>query len=171
MDEHNPYSAPEAPVEIELAPADLRLGSRWARLGAALVDWIIAIVVNFPVLYLVGYAHVEGYRVRWSPSSFGMSVAAFAIALAMFALVQGYPLAKSGQSWGKRLLGLRIVDLEGRQPGLAVLLFKRYAATRVVGLIPFVGPMYLVADELFIFSADKRCLHDLIADTRVVVAN
>jgi uncharacterized RDD family membrane protein YckC len=34
--------------------------------------------------------------------------------------------------------------------------------------LPHVGPFLLIADVLLIFRSDRRCLHDFIADTRVV---
>jgi uncharacterized RDD family membrane protein YckC len=102
--------------------------------------------------------------------SFGKQALWQVIGFAVFVAVQGYPLATAGQTWGKRLLKLKIVDLEGRKPSLLKLLAVRYFANRVIVAIPLVGPLYSIADPLIIFGKDRRCLHDHIAGTRVVVA-
>jgi uncharacterized RDD family membrane protein YckC len=35
-------------------------------------------------------------------------------------------------------------------------------------MIPIFGLFFVLADTLMIFRADRRCLHDLMAGTRVV---
>jgi hypothetical protein len=40
----------------------------------------------------------------------------------------------------------------------------------IVSAVPVVGPVLVLADALWIFRADRRCLHDRIADTVVVDA-
>ncbi len=46
----------------------------------------------------------------------------------------------------------------------------RYLPTQVIVAIPVVGALYALVDALFIFGAEQRCLHDLIAGTKVVLA-
>jgi uncharacterized RDD family membrane protein YckC len=38
----------------------------------------------------------------------------------------------------------------------------------LLGAIPYVGWLVSLVDPLLIFGKDRRCLHDLIADTIVV---
>ena len=91
-------------------------------------------------------------------------------ALGLIALVgyQAWLLTSTGQTIGKRALKLKIVRVDDEQNGG----FWRNVALRsavarwLLGMIPF----YLLVDGLFIFRADKRCLHDLMAGTRVVEA-
>jgi hypothetical protein len=40
----------------------------------------------------------------------------------------------------------------------------------LIGVIPTVGTYFPFLDLGFIFGPERRCLHDLIADTKVVVA-
>jgi uncharacterized RDD family membrane protein YckC len=77
----------------------------------------------------------------------------------------------SGQTWGKKWLKVKIVDLQGRKPHFARLLFLRYAPTRIVAITPIAGPWIALVDDLLIFREDKRCIHDHLAGTRVVVAD
>lgn len=93
-----------------------------------------------------------------------------AVGFAVFVVVQGFPLHHYGQTWGKRILGIRIVDLDGAKPPLGRLLTRRYVPIQVANLIPVVGPLLVLVDTLMIFRADRRCAHDLIAGTRVVKA-
>ena len=46
----------------------------------------------------------------------------------------------------------------------------RAVATWAITAIPVAGGIFALADLLFIFREDRRCLHDHIAGTRVVRA-
>ena len=47
----------------------------------------------------------------------------------------------------------------------------RALPVQIATMIPFVGPFLAVVDCLFIFGKSRHCVHDLIADTRVVTAS
>jgi uncharacterized RDD family membrane protein YckC len=174
MNDPNPYSAPSA--SLADPTGEQRLGGRGERLVAVLIDGLIGAVVFALVLipvFLLTNAWQSLVSAVMSGQglpiyvSLGMAVAGFVL----FLLVQGYPLANWGQTWGKRLLKLRIVDLEGRKPEFLRLVGLRYAIGQVIALIPILGPVFGVVDALFIFRDDRRCIHDHIAGTRVVVAD
>ena len=83
--------------------------------------------------------------------------------------MNGYLLAKRGQTIGKVIVGTRIVDVaDGRVPKLVRSLGVRYGTIWLVSLIPFVGGLLSLLDALVIFRRDRRCLHDLSAGTKVV---
>jgi uncharacterized RDD family membrane protein YckC len=168
VSEHNPYSAPSAQVEHVEPTSELRLGGRGERLGAALIDGFIQVPIALPIMYAMGY--FDGVMQGVQPS-YGMKAFGALVGFALFVAIQGFPLANSGQTWGKKLLKLKIVDLEGRKPEFARLVGLRYATTQAAVLVPFLGSLYALVDALFIFRNDKRCIHDLIAGTRVVVAD
>ena len=65
----------------------------------------------------------------------------------------------------------RIVTLDGRLPSMVDLVFKREASFTFIAEIPVVGLYLLLIDILFIFSRQRRCIHDLIAGTRVIKAH
>ncbi|MNN94322.1 RDD family protein [compost metagenome] len=90
------------------------------------------------------------------------------VGVAAFLLVNGHFLKNYGQTLGKRLLKIAIVDLDGKVPELGNLLLKRYLLWWLLAYIPVVGVLVVLVDYLFIFRADRRCLHDLAAGTRVV---
>ena len=89
--------------------------------------------------------------------------------LAFFLLVHGYFLKENGQTVGKKVVGIRIADLYNDVPSLQTLILMRYLPIWIVTMIPLIGGMVSLVDVLFIFKDDRRCIHDIIAGTRVVV--
>src|SRR3546814_8837546 len=88
------------------------------------------------------------------------------IGFVVFAIVQAFPLNASGQTWGKKLLKIKIVDLDGGKPTLGRLLGMRYLPVQAVGVILLIGALIQIVEVLLIFRSDRRCGHDLIAGTR-----
>ena len=165
--EASPGVAEETP---EPTVAGIPLGSRGARLGAALVDGLIIAAILFPIEYAAGFWQVLMDATRnHELIPLGTSLPWVAFGLFVFVLVQGYPLVRDGQSWGKKVLSIKIVDGLGKKPSIGRL-SVRYAVAMLVGLIPFVGRLASLVDVCLIFRADKRCGHDLVAGTHVVQA-
>jgi uncharacterized RDD family membrane protein YckC len=83
--------------------------------------------------------------------------------------INGYFLVKSGQTVGKKVMNIRVIQ-EGNAsvPDLSTSYFKRLFITQLVSIIPILGGLYALVDAVMIFSADKRCLHDRIAGTQVI---
>lgn len=87
-----------------------------------------------------------------------------------------YFLHKSGQTVGKKLVGIRIVRQDTKENGgLVVNLLKRSVLAglpylALIFIAPILGALYIWADILFIFREDRRCLHDRIAGTVVIQA-
>ncbi|TDR47723.1 putative RDD family membrane protein YckC [Tahibacter aquaticus] len=172
MEEQNPYRNPTRQVADVIADGDsLALADRGTRLGAAILDGLLMLAINLPVMWFGGYlstvmaASQAGLR-----PPFGLMLLWTLIGFVLFLLVQGMPLNQTGQTWGKRLLKIRIVDLNGDKPAFARLIALRYLPVSLASLVPIIGPLFGIIDALFIFRADRRCLHDLIAGTRVVNA-
>lgn len=79
-------------------------------------------------------------------------------------------LGRQGQSLGKKWAKVRVVRADGSPASLGRLVGLRYIVNSMIGVIPMVGSVYGLIDILFIFRGDRRCIHDMIADTKVVVA-
>ena len=163
MDDRNPYGSPEA-VVAELGQGNL--AGRGERLGAAIIDTIILLVVLVPLMLVGGYWEVAMAAGGQVP--LGTTLLWAGIGFAVFAAVQWYPLDAAGQTWGKRLLGIRIVDMDGAKPPVGRLLWWRYLPIQAVGNVPVVGMVLWLVDVLLIFRGDRRCGHDLVAGTQVV---
>jgi uncharacterized RDD family membrane protein YckC len=86
-------------------------------------------------------------------------------------------LTTRGQSIGKRVTNIRIVRIEdGSMPGIVhAWVLREFLITAigiVAGFVPLLGvmlrPAFHVTDWCLIFREDQRCLHDIIAKTKVV---
>ena len=171
MEEHNPYAPPTASLErpAEESPeARVQLAGRWARLWGALIDSVLGLVITLPVMFATGFWE----RAMAQTVSFGETVLLGVVSLVIFLAIHGYLLANHGQTIGKRLARTRIVSVKtGEILSLWEVFGLRYLPISVAGQIPVVGQFLVLVDTLFIFRNDKRCIHDLIAGTRVVEAN
>lgn len=169
----DPYSSPESEPAGPYGPTAPDGDVRWLRLAAALIDSVIMLVVFLPLALAGGYWEAAFDAGRAGGVGFmpiGTTLLWAVIGFAVFVLIQSYPLYATGQTWGKKLLSIRIVDLQGNKPSLVDLLVKRYLPTHAIANVPCLGMLYVLVDCLMIFRADQRCVHDLIAGTRVIRA-
>jgi hypothetical protein len=72
-------------------------------------------------------------------------------------------------------VGTRIVNVaDGRVPKVSALVARyatmRLAALALSALVPSAGGLFSLINVLFIFRSDRRCVHDLVAGTKVVIA-
>lgn len=167
MDYANPYESPNSDESDLIGDEDAELASRLLRLGAAFLDGLLAIIVVVPYLFLIGYMG-RAFRNEIGITDLVLaSVGGFVIYL----LMHGYPLASRGQTIGKWLFRIRIVDFQTAQ----LLPLRRLVGLRIVPLwvisqIPLIGPLAALIDVLLIFGKERRCVHDLIAGTKVINA-
>lgn len=85
--------------------------------------------------------------------------------------VSGYQLylqSTLGQTLGKRMMGIKVVRTNGSPVSLGRIILLR---NLVPAAINAACGIFNLVDALFIFAADRRCLHDHIADTKVVKVN
>lgn len=168
----NPYAAPQARVQEYVADDSLELADRVIRLGAYLLDAAVlgvpAIIIAVMVPALAASAGDGG------SGSLGAVGQGLIILFGIYALgvlvVNLIWLHRYGQTIGKRLLKIAIVRTSGERCSLLRIIFARIVPVSLLGAIPFIGWLFTLGDPLFIFREDRRCLHDLIADTMVVRA-
>ena len=124
------------------------LASRGSRLLAAIVDsaaflvvWLIAFLVKEPALFFIGLIGLAAYQM--------------------------YLLSAQGQTIGKNIMSIKIVKCDtGDNGGFVTNVLLRGILNAIISFVP----LYSLVDILFIFRDDRRCIHDLIANTRVVEA-
>ncbi|HSC85455.1 MAG TPA: RDD family protein [Pseudomonas sp.] len=162
----NPYQAPQAVLLEEHSAAQPLLASRGARLGAVLIDTLLLALVSVPIAFFDGTLSAAQQGIE---PSLGQQLLSLLVGLVAFVLIHGYLLKHYGQTVGKRLLNIAIVDLQGNVPDFLPMLAKRYVLLWVVASIPLAGGLIALVDCLSIFRGDRRCLHDLVAATRVVM--
>jgi uncharacterized RDD family membrane protein YckC len=174
--ENNPYAAPGAVVDDASVYSgddlEARKAGRLQRLGAVLLDSLFYCICIVPIAmpaYQNYLARARGVPVSQSSSSamFLGLCGVIAIGLFIYNLVL---LHRNGQTIGKRLVGIKIVRTNGEAASLGRIFFARMLAMGVLRSIPFIGPFISLIDVLMIFGNEKRCLHDLIADTIVIQA-
>jgi uncharacterized RDD family membrane protein YckC len=81
--------------------------------------------------------------------------------------VQWNLIATRGQSIGKILLWIRIINCRGNAPGFIQGVILRDWLRMALSFIPF----FSIVDAALILTESKRCIHDYIAGTRVVPAH
>jgi len=116
------------------------------RLGAYLIDVVLANVVTF---LLTAFVRGTGLSL----------VLSILITLGYFSLFEG---SGSGQTVGKRLIGIRVVDFETGEPITYGRAFARNAVRFVSGLVLLLGYLWMLWDS------DGQTWHDKIASTTVV---
>lgn len=161
----NPYQTSTEFAEKQV-PGGTPLASRLTRLGAALLDALIGLAITAPVMILTGY-----FERAMNQQVSLVEVAVYSAGgMVVYLLLHGYLLATRGQTIGKMVVRVRIVDYNTDE----ILPFGKLFGLRVLpvwiaAMIPFGGCLALI-DVLFIFGSEQRCVHDLIAGTKVVVA-
>ena len=157
---YNPYAAPaavDAPVVtrailLERAPT-------LSRVGAHLIDW--AIVIGTMMIATTSYAlaagKLDGDAALIAPYLFMLPGMFMQLAMQI----------GSGQSIGKRLLGLKVVNPDGTPATLGRVVFLRNVFPTFLGMV--CGIIGLI-DAFSIFRDGGRTFHDQIANTRVVRA-
>ena len=86
----------------------------------------------------------------------------------LFLLIQAWPLVTRGQTIGKLLFKLRIVRTDGSKVDPLRMLGLRYGVGALTGVVSGVSMIYGIIDGLLIFRESRQCLHDTIADTKVI---
>lgn len=152
----------------------LELAGRGTRLGAALVDGGISYVVLMVVAGWVGFEAYRSGLSSWAHENLVLIIVVGGLSclyLLVILVIQIVMLHRYGQTIGKRILNIKIVKNSTEENGgFATNFAMRALIPGVIQVIPYVGFAFGLIDILFIFRDDKRCLHDLIADTKVVQA-
>jgi uncharacterized RDD family membrane protein YckC len=157
-------AGPVSPIIPGVGVSDPNLAERGTRLGAVLLDSLIALVCAAPGGIVLAIADGDDTGTVIGSILLGIGFLALAV-------VQIYLLSTRGQTLGKRMVSVRIVKFQDNSnPGFVGAVLLRSFVPALLGGIPIVGPLFSIVDICFIFSEDRRCLHDLIAGTKVVKA-
>jgi uncharacterized RDD family membrane protein YckC len=157
----NPYAPPSAQSEYGYgnpnphAHDEEILADRGTRLGAQLLDGVLAVAAG-------AVGAIPGVALGMEAAVVGAVVAVIALSF-----YQWYLISTTGQSLSKKWLGIKIVRVDGTELGFLYGVFLRiWVIQAVSALIGLVG----LVDALMIFGDERRCLHDHIAGTKVIVA-
>ena len=178
----NRFAPPRADVEDqhdeEARMVDAGRGDRFL---AALIDGLVPVIAVILVLAAVALPAYENYKqshvsgIEPPPLGSGHHLSTTWAFLGGLALV-GYFVYSIvlvylyGQTFGKRTMNIRVVRVDGSRVSFARFVFLRWLPLAVVRFVPLVNFIVWLLDPLLIFRDSRRCLHDNIADTRVVTA-
>jgi len=166
----NPYATPIARVDDIAHAGQLELADRGVRLAAHLVDGFI---ISIPMLIVAGIVWlIMGPRTGQEPSTAFLATLGIVVCLmGLIALIINWTLLhRYGQTIAKRMFKIKVVRVDGSRCELWRFILLRAIPVGFLAAIPFLGYIVQLVDPLMIFRDDRRCLHDLIADTIVVKA-
>ncbi|MGA3016202.1 MAG: RDD family protein [Bryobacteraceae bacterium] len=149
-----------------------RFGGFWIRFVASMLDGIILAVVAgifsallFPAFISRGFTRspnpTPDEALAMILPMMGMMGAIFLLNMIVGCSYETFFIARLGATPGKMALGLKVVRPDGG-PITVGRAAGRYFAKMISGMILMIG--YIIAG----FDSQKRALHDMICDTRVI---
>jgi uncharacterized RDD family membrane protein YckC len=137
-------SEPAYTPTVANGPSGLRSGF-WRRFAAALLDGIVVGVIGYVLSAILGLDRAGD----------GLGLL---LSLAYYTYLEG----SSGQTLGKKALGIRVVDLVGGGPIGFGRAFVRWIGRFVSALVFFLGYFWMIWDK------EKQTWHDKFAGSVVV---
>lgn len=162
----NPYAAPNAPALPNAEWQPTVPADRGMRLVARLIDGGLYLACFMPMFIAVA---IDPDSKEPSGIQMAMMGLSFLLVLGLF-VYNLVLLNESGQTLGKRWIGIKIVRTDGTQASLGRILGLRMFVIALIEGIPCLGSVFALANVLWIFGQDSLCLHDLMADTKVINA-
>ncbi len=142
----------------------------WRRIIATGIDFILVPAMSFLVMWVSGVMeHAAAYAGN-QPLIRGIG-----LGVVGYLILNGWLLVSRGQTLGKWLTKIKLINEDGNKPAWWRLIFIRalffplmylpllYSVFGLFALLPLV-------DVLHALRPDRRCLHDMAAGTRVVVS-
>ncbi len=172
---HNPYApATQAAYGYNADFAGEQvLAERGTRLVAQLIDTGAALLAMLPMIPAFMGA-LEAIAKGADPErAIEQALAMFGLGMVLvlgLLIYQWVLLSVRGQTIGKRIMGIKIVKMDGSDAGFVHAVLLRWWAMILIGNIPVVGALVSLADPFLIFAEDRRCIHDHIASTKVILA-
>jgi len=173
MNTTNPYAPPQAAVQDVIDPEQHELAGRGTRLGAAIVDGLVLVVMVYVPLIvgikMSGHPLLVNAHFNY-PALINSMILLPLAGLIAFAWLNILFVSRNGQSIAKKLMGIKVVRSDGSKASLGRIFWLRNAINIVIGVIPVLGSVYGLVDALLIFGQPRQCVHDKFADTIVVNA-
>lgn len=156
---HTPLSTPEQ-VDLHLAVANV--GSR----GLALM---IDLAIRYGAFWLLFFGVTTGVRLGWFDLGLSLDVKGFALLLLFVVFISEwlyftfFEWLWNGQTPGKRLMGLRVIKVDGSPIGWLEAVLRNFTRP-----IDSAGPMALVGIAFIFFQPRSQRPGDLAARTLVI---
>lgn len=174
----NPYKSPTttsaAPPPRYVRVERRNLASLGSRFLGNLIDTLIYLAAAIPGFFVLINAEDDRLPRRESGEEMFLEPTPGAVlfwgGVLAVAIVNWILVVQSGQSLAKKMLGMRIVRLDGTLPGFLHGVVLRSWVPGFIGAIPIAGGIFDFVDALAIFGSERRCIHDHFAGTRVIKA-
>ena len=164
-------------IEVELASAGQRIAA-----------YIINNAIWFVLMFIMGFvwAALVGKPTKADTVKLGMWVIAVSI---IYLVIQVILMSRDGQSIGKKIMGIKVIDADGKTAGFVRFFLLReivFSIVFVVNVIVFSIPLNIVLDlngqyqtipalimtiicgMMLYFAKDRRTLQDKLANTYVI---
>jgi uncharacterized RDD family membrane protein YckC len=181
---NNPYRASTPGYNVAETQGEgkvLRLASVGKRFLGWLIDTLVPLLFVVPAIIPMIIAVVNvaeqsaaagGAEVEMDPASASLLVAGWAIlilgSLALF-ILQVVLLVTRSQTLGKYFVNTQVVDFEtGTPAGFLSCGVLRVFVNGLIAGLPCIGLIYFIVDSFYVLREDRRCIHDLIANTPVI---
>jgi uncharacterized RDD family membrane protein YckC len=172
-EERSPYQPPATLLKDSLSDKNTQqkdnqaihkfeLASRTTRLSAAIIDSIIFLAPIILVFFFMAFFN-----------KLLIIIIIYSVIFIIF-VINLIWLYRYGQTIGKRMLSIKIVRSDGSRASLKRIMFLRLLPLSLLSWlldiieISVLADVLIWVDPLFIFRKDRRCLHDIIADTIVI---
>ncbi|OAM34780.1 hypothetical protein A7Q01_09035 [Eikenella sp. NML96-A-049] len=152
---------------------NVELAAPWRRIAAAALNLLMLL------LFTIGVGFIVGLVGSLFGSNFGNPVLIGYGAMLAYVIGQAMLMANSGQSLGKRIMGIRVISEDGSEPSLVQYLLLREAVILLplailLKFIPLIGGMLslVVAAAcilmMFMEDGNRRTGQDMLAKTLVI---
>ena len=134
----------------------------FVRLAAYLIDWLVVgialLVVRIP-MWISSLFHPNNLLVRDFIFQYSVAdIVVYVLTVTYFIL----PTYYAGRTLGKRLLQLKVISAEDRSMTFFEVVYRETVGKFLSGIIIGIGYLMVGIDK------EKRGIHDLLADTRVI---
>lgn len=168
QDDKNPYAPPihtDQRDRYEPGREPEILAERGTRWFARFIDGLINLVSVVPVGLVLFSTDVLNWRDLQQNQLAGVIFWAAALPVSLY---QWSLVSRTGQTIGKKMLGIRVVKVDGSPVDFTSGVAMREWITTVIGFIPLLGGLVSFVGILLIFGDERRCLHDRLAGTKVI---
>lgn len=165
----NPFAPPVADLRDAVTDVDGQvLATAGQRFLAALVDGAPGLILG-GIVFAMFWSH-RGDDAAATSGGFIAAFAVFGLVMLGWTVTSLVLVWNYGQTIGKRVMGIRVVRMDGSRISFPRIFFLRGFVAALPSAIPWLGNLYQLLDYLFIFGSARRCIHDYIADSKVVTA-
>lgn len=162
-----------APAQVDVTPGIAPVGIGlfdFADFGQRLVAYLLDVLILDGVVVILAIMAVStggAAATNTGPTAWVISLAALASSLGALGFSIWYQVflpSQAGQTWGKRAVGIKIVDANGDPLTAGKAALRHLLGYPISGALLYLGFLWALWDE------DRQALHDKLAGTYVVRA-